>query len=165
MDNLPFINNNNQKGLFQSNSPNSPNSPNSQNMQNIRNQSPKYKLELKPKFEQEPIFDLDSKQKRIYMDNTYDPDWIPDFTEKINIEAESIGLALNVLGLSKAEYNYMSIKQLKEYKTIDCSSSHIFAYNILIHYKQNSKNKLFPNFQPIQHSQNKVFDIKEQIHL
>lgn len=67
-----------------------------------------------------------------------------DFSEKINIELNSIELALRTLNISKYEYNQMDINQLKSFRRIDCSSSDIFAINILIYYKQNSKNLLLP---------------------
>lgn len=83
---------------------------------------------------------------------TFGPDWTPDFSERINIEAESIGLALSILGMSKSEYNGMTINQLKGLRRIDYDNNNIYAVNILIYYKQNSKNLSFPQINPIIHS-------------
>ena len=74
----------------------------------------------------------------------FEPDWTPDFGEHIDIEADSIGLALSILRMSKSEYNTMSVKQLKRMRRIDCDNNNIYAVNILIYYKQNSRNLLFP---------------------
>lgn len=81
-----------------------------------------------------------------YMDG---PDWTPDFSQHINIEAESIQLALHTLGISKAEYNSMSIQDLNQ-KKIHTTDNSNCALNILIYYKQNSKSFL-PQFNPIKH--------------
>jgi len=82
----------------------------------------------------------------------FKPDWTPDFGERINIEAESVGLALSILGISKSEYNTMSVNQLKEIRKIDCDNNNIYAVNILIYYKQNLRNSLLPQINPIVHS-------------
>ena len=82
------------------------------------------------------------------------PDWTPNFTERIDIEANSIGLALSTLNLSKAEYNAMDINQLKDMRRIDCHVSDIYAYNILIHYKQNSRNLSIKEHNSFQHKFN-----------
>lgn len=71
--------------------------------------------------------------------NPTKPDWTPDFTNQINIEADSVNLALSVLGLSKNEYNSMSVEELKSCRRIDSGQQDIFALNILIYYKK-SKN-------------------------
>lgn len=83
---------------------------------------------------------------------TFNSDWTPDFSERINIEVESIGLALSILGMSKSEYNSMTINQLKELRRIDYDNNNIYAVNILIYYKQNSKKLSFPQINPIIHS-------------
>lgn len=54
--------------------------------------------------------------------------------------------------MSKAEYNSMSINQLKDLRKIDCDTSNIYTINILIHYKQNLKNLSFPEINPFQHN-------------
>ena len=82
------------------------------------------------------------------------PDWTPDFSYRIDIEADSIQLALNTLGMTKAEYNSISIQDLKTQKRIDTMGNSICALNILIYYKQNSKSFLSP-FSPIQYNNNK----------
>jgi len=87
-----------------------------------------------------------------YPNIPFKPDWTPDFSEHIDIEADSIGLALSTLNLSKAEYNAMSIDQLKNLRRIDFQAGNIYAINILIHYKQNSKNLSFPQITPIFHN-------------
>lgn len=81
------------------------------------------------------------------------PDWTPDFEEKFDIEYDSIGLALCVLGISKAEYNSMNIQELKQKKRIDCETSHIYALNILIYYKKNQK-FILPQLSPVKHKSN-----------
>jgi hypothetical protein len=58
-------------------------------------------------------------------------------------------LALSVLGMSKSEYNGMTVNQLKGLRRIDCDNNNIYAVNILIYYKQNSKNLSFPQINPI----------------
>ncbi len=63
------------------------------------------------------------------------PDWTPDFSFKIDIEGESIQLALNTLGMTRAEYNSMSIQDLNSQKRIDCAGNSSCALNILIYYK------------------------------
>lgn len=63
-----------------------------------------------------------------------------NFSDLINIEGDSIYLALKTLGMSKEEYNSMTIQELKYHKRIN--SSLISAFNILIYYKQNSKSFL-----------------------
>lgn len=82
------------------------------------------------------------------------PDWTPDFSYRIDIEADSIQLALNTLGMTKAEYNSISILDLKTQKRIDTLSNSICALNILIYYKQNSKSFL-SQFSPIQYNNNR----------
>lgn len=72
-----------------------------------------------------------------------------NFSEQINIEENSIKLALNTLNMSKFKYYEMTINELKEYRHIDCNSMDIYAINILIYYKQNSKNLLFPEITSI----------------
>lgn len=84
------------------------------------------------------------------------PDWTPDFSERINIERESVGLALDILGITRAEYNSMNINELKELRRIDCDTKMIYATNILIYYKQNSTynstyNSSLPEISLIQH--------------
>lgn len=64
-------------------------------------------------------------------------DFNPDFSEKINVESDSINLALSVLEMSKNEYNSMNIDELKTMRRIDASCTQIYALNILIHYKKN----------------------------
>lgn len=88
------------------------------------------------------------------------PDWTPNFEEKIDVESDSVRLALYVLGISKAEYNSMSIQELKEQKRIDLQTSHIYALNILIHYKKNSK-LILPQLSPIKHKSNFDFNSME----
>jgi len=73
--------------------------------------------------------------------------------ELIDIEGESIQLALNTLGMTRAEYNSMSIQDLNSQKRIDCAGNSSCALNILIYYKQNTKSFL-PQFSPIQHKNN-----------
>lgn len=91
------------------------------------------------------------------------PDWTPDFSYRIDIEADSIQLALNTLGMTKAEYNSISIQDLKTQKRIDTMSNSIFALNILIYYKQNSKSFL-SQFSPIQHNNNRSSLYEFKIH-
>lgn len=66
-------------------------------------------------------------------------DFTPNFNEIINIEKQSIGLALSVLQLSKNEYDRMSIEELKSFKKINIDYQISYAVNILSYYKQNSK--------------------------
>lgn len=80
------------------------------------------------------------------------PDYVPNFSEKIDIESDSVNLALSTLNMTKAEYNGMSINDLKNLKRSNFINSNAsYSINILIYYKQNSKNSLFPNISPIQH--------------
>lgn len=77
------------------------------------------------------------------------PDWVPDFSERINIESESIELALDVLGLSKFEFNSMSVQDLKQ-RRMECGGrSKSSAINILIYYKSKSDSQ---HLKPIQHN-------------
>jgi hypothetical protein len=80
-------------------------------------------------------------------------DYFPDFSVKIDIEAESIQLSLNTLGMTRAEFNSMSIRDLWSKKRIDCDGNSSCALNILIYYKQNTKSFL-PQFSPIQYKNN-----------
>lgn len=91
----------------------------------------------KPRFEHDIGFHPNNPFKQ--SNPTFGPDWTPDFSECINIEAESIGLALSVLGMSKSEYNGITVNQLKELRRIDCDNKNIYSINILTYYKQNSK--------------------------
>ena len=85
--------------------------------------------------------------------NLMEPDWTPNFSENIDIEHNSVNLALNILNMSKSSYNSMTIQELKSKRIIDCSSTTINALNILIYYKQNSKSFL-PTISPIQQKKN-----------
>ena len=67
-----------------------------------------------------------------------DDDWTPNFSSQIDIESDSIQLALNTLGMTKTEYNYMSIQDLT-LKNVGYTSNSIYALNILIYYKRTSK--------------------------
>lgn len=78
------------------------------------------------------------------------PEWNPDFSERINVEDDSINLALETLSLSRYDYNLMDINQLRNLRRIDSSNSTIYALNILIYYKKNSKLTL-PQISPIKH--------------
>lgn len=77
------------------------------------------------------------------------PDYFPDFSVKIDIVAESIQLALNTFGMTKAEYNSISIQDLNSQKKINCEGNSSCALNILIYYKQNKS--FLPQFSPIKH--------------
>ena len=106
-----------------------------------------------PKFKDNPNFGLyPSNEPKNKLNSLLGPDWTPNFTERIDIEADSIGLALSTLNLSKAEYNSMSINQLKDLRRIDYHASNNYAINILIYYKQNSKNLSIPKINPFQHN-------------
>jgi hypothetical protein len=89
--------------------------------------------------------------------NLMEPDWTPNFSENIDIEQNSVNLALNILNMSKSSYNSMTIQELKSKRIIDCSSTTINALNILIYYKQNSKSFL-PKISPIQQKKNNWTD-------
>lgn len=129
MDHFPSINENNrQKALFECHIP---------NVNNLTNVTPRFNSKTKTN----PTFNHDCKS---------------DTSEHIDIEEDSIGLALSILCMSKSEYNRISINQLKELRKIDCNNRDIYAINILIYYKQNSKNLLFPETNPIQHIPIKV---------
>lgn len=128
MNPFPSINENNRPvGLFEPHTPN-----------------------LTPRFEPDIGFHPNNPSKKT--NPIFKPDWTPDFGEHIDIEADSIGLALSILGISKSQYNTMSIKQLKGMRRIDCDNNNIYAVNILIYYKKNSRNLLFPEINPIVHS-------------
>lgn len=99
-----------------------------------------------------PFPSINENNRPVGLFESHTPDWTPDFGEHIDIEAESIGLALSILGMSKSEYNTMSVNQLKDMRRIDCDNNNIYAVNILIYYKQNSRNLLFPQINPIVHS-------------
>lgn len=75
------------------------------------------------------------------------PDFVPDFSERFDVENDSVCLALNTLGMSRPEYNSVSAEELKSQRKINCSSAEIWALNILIYYKKNSKISL-PNLSP-----------------
>jgi hypothetical protein len=89
-------------------------------------------------------------------------DYFPEFSFKIDIEGESIQLALNILGMTRSEYNSMSIQELSSQKKIDCTCNSSCALNILIYYKQNTKSFL-PQFSPIQHKHNRTFSNEHKI--
>lgn len=74
------------------------------------------------------------------------PDWTPNFSNPINIEEESIGLALGTLGLSKAEYQAMDLNELTQYKKLEADYLHSYAINILIHYKKNFEYSKCPKY-------------------
>lgn len=110
-----------------------------------------------PRFEDRPnpgLYPTNELEPKNKLNPLLGPDWTPDFTERIDIEANSIGLALSTLNLSKAEYNAMDIYQLKDMRRIDCHVSDIYAYNILIHYKQNSRNLSIKGHNSFQHKFN-----------
>ena len=65
-----------------------------------------------------------------------------DLSESINIESISIELALDILQISKSEYSFIDIQELKSRKNINWSKISLNALNILIYYKQNSKSFL-----------------------
>lgn len=67
------------------------------------------------------------------------PDFIPDFSERFDVKNDSVCLALHTVGLTKAEYNSISVEQLKSQRTINCSGAENYAWNILIYYKKNSQ--------------------------
>ena len=79
------------------------------------------------------------------------PDFTPDFSERFDIENDSICLALHTLGLSRSEYNSMSVDELKSQRRIDCGIAEIYAWNILAHYKKNSK-LFLPELSPTRHN-------------
>jgi len=66
-------------------------------------------------------------------------DFAVDFTEKFDIENDSVCLALNTLGMSRTEYNSSSIDELKSKRRIDCNNVEIWSINILIYYKKSSR--------------------------
>ncbi len=102
-----------------------------------------------PRFEQNPNPNL----KPNLNINVIESDWTPDFSEHIDIESCSIGLALGTLNMSRGEYNSMSVQELKASRRIDCNGGLINALNILIYYKQNSKSFL-PQLSPIKNKIN-----------
>ena len=67
------------------------------------------------------------------------PDFTPDFSERFDVENDSVCLALHTLGLSRSEYNSMRLDELKAQRRIDCGTAEIWAWNILAHYKKNSR--------------------------
>ena len=73
-----------------------------------------------------------------------------DFSEQIDIEVESISLALRTLSISKLKYNEMNINELKELRRIYKNNN--YAINILIYYKQNSTKYYFPQISLIYHN-------------
>ncbi len=62
----------------------------------------------------------------------------PDFDTVKNIENDAIILALNILQMSYAEYNYMSVQDLKNERKKNNYGLNNNALNILIYYKSNS---------------------------
>lgn len=66
-------------------------------------------------------------------------DFVIDSYEKIDVENDSISLALSILGLSRSDYNSLSIDELKYKRNIDCNNIDIWSLNILIYYKKNSR--------------------------
>ena len=104
----------------------------------------------------EPSFTPNSSNTNLFQPKTGldKPDWIPDFSEQIDVIGDSINLALYTLGMSMGEYNVLDISELKTQRRIDCSCEKIFALNILIHYKKNTNiNTIgrFPDLSPIKH--------------
>lgn len=99
-----------------------------------------------------PFPSINENNRPVGLFEPHTPDWTPDFGEHIDIEADSIGLALSILRMSKSEYNTMSVKQLKGMRRIDCDNNNIYAVNILIYYKQNSRNLSLPQINHIPHS-------------
>lgn len=87
------------------------------------------------------------------LSSNWPPDWTPDFSEHINIESNSVGLALDILNMSMGEYNSLDIQKLKLIRKYNSSKSSTYALNILVYYKQNSKT-FFPQPTPIQHKIN-----------
>ena len=80
--------------------------------------------------EHKSFLDFDTKPK-------FDgPDFVPDFSEKINIMSDSLNLALHTLNLPESEYKILSIQDLKSLRKIDTDCVGIWALNILIYYKQ-----------------------------
>lgn len=75
------------------------------------------------------------------------PDFVPDFSEKLDVGHDSVCLALHTLGLSRPEFNSYTVEELKSQRKINCSCAEIWALNILIYYKKNSKISL-PNLSP-----------------
>ncbi len=85
-----------------------------------------------------------------FPDSDSDSDWNQDFSEQIDIEEESISLALRTLCISKLEYNGMNIDELNELRRIDKNNN--YAINILIYYKQKSTKYYFQQISPIHHN-------------
>ena len=78
--------------------------------------------------EHKSFLDFDTKPK-------FDgPDFVPDFSEKINIMSDSLNLALHTLNLPESEYKILSIQDLKSLRKIDTDCVGIWALNILIYY-------------------------------
>lgn len=97
----------------------------------------------------EPFFvNTDTKPKKHFQmyDDQFKPDWIPDFSEKIDIVSDSINLALNTLNMSRAEYNSLTNQELKARRGINSMESSLWALNILIYYKKKS-NSLLPELE------------------
>jgi len=83
------------------------------------------KLDMSYKFEPKSFFNYNLKK------NT-------NFNQNMNIEENSICLALKVLNISKTEYDLMSLEELKYKKKYTLNNSNLYAYNILIYYKKNN---------------------------
>jgi len=86
-----------------------------------------------------------------------------DIHEQINIEEESINLALGTIKLTKNEFNNMSIDELKSHKKIDTDHLYIYALNILIYYKQQKspyKNLSNPYFPELSKSKSTLSPLK-----
>lgn len=101
----------------------------------------------------EPPFTSTEHNKKLFQPKTQieKVDWTPEFSEKFDVIGDSINLALHVLEMSRAEYNASNISSLKSQRRLDCSCEHIWALNILIHYKKNTVERL-PDLSPIKHS-------------
>ena len=80
-----------------------------------------------------------------------EPDWTPDFSEKIDVVGDSIKLALNLLKMSIEEYNSLDLSELQK-RRIGCFNEQMLALNILIHYKKKNTIGNILGVNPIKHT-------------
>lgn len=102
----------------------------------------------------DPLFDSKLVAQKILSENIFNqttnniPSLYVDPSEMFtsNIQYESTELALNVLNISRAEYNSMTTIELSRYINIGYNKS-THAINILIYYKKNNMlgNNIFNN--------------------
>ena len=84
-----------------------------------------------------------------------------DIIEKIDIESESIDLALNTLNMTYFDYNSLDVDELIMRKKICNVSTLTCALNILIHYKQ--KKSFFPQTSPIKNNSHINYNYFDEI--